>query len=250
MKFQIKESKKAMEWIEILKFIKNLNNHITIMCTPEQMFIQLMDQSMVSLVDIIIPSTWFHIYESENYTFSILASILVKVFGMYSMDSMIEVFIDDKADKLNIHFIHNQQQKLFAIPLMDIEKDVLNPTEKETNLDFVIKTKLLDKYINELGMFGEEIEIECSNDKLYLASTNNEGSLKIEIENETLEEFNVLEDYVFKGKYCIKFLQYISKLSIIYPKIHLYLDETNPLLITFEGTEIKIKYFIAPKFSD
>ena len=249
MKFQIKDSKKSMEWIELLKFIKNLNTHITIMCTPTYMFIQIMDQSHVCMIDINIPSTWFHLYESENCTFSVMSSILVKVFGMYTMDSLIEVIIND-LDKIHIHLLHELQQKLFAIPLMDIEQDVLSTNKNDTKLDFVMKTKVLDKYINELAMFGEEVEIECNDDKLFLQSTNHEGSLRIEIKNETLEEFNVIENYLFKGKYCIKYLQYISKLSIIYPNIHLFLDEESPLLITFEGTELTIKYYIAPKFSD
>lgn len=249
MKFQIKDAKKAMEWIELLKFIKNLSNHITIMCSPENMFIQLMDSAHVCLVDINIPSTWFYNYESENYTFSVLSTILVKVFGMYTMDSLIEVFITNE-DKINIHLIHELQQKLFAIPLMDIERDIMAIPEKQTNLDFVMKTRCFDKYLNELSMFGEDVIIECCDDKLFLESTNHEGNLKIEIKNETLEEFNVVENYSFKGGFCIKYIQYISKLSIIYPNIHLYLDEEQPLMITFEGTDIKIKYYIGPKCSD
>ena len=248
MKFQIKDAKKAMEWIEILKFIKNLSNHITITCSPDHMFIQVMDQSLVCLVDIDIPSEWFHFYESENCTFSVLASILVKVFSMYTMDSLIEVVIFDE-DKVHIHLLHDLQKKLFAIPLIDIEKDGLTTTVKDTKLDFVMKTKVLDKYINELSLFGEELLVECKDDKLFLESTNHEGTLRIEIKNETLEEFNVIENYEFKVKYCIKYLQYISKLSI-FQNIHLFLDEESPLLITFEGTELKIKFYIAPKFSD
>ena len=180
MKFQIKDAKKAMEWIELLKFIKNLSNHITIMCSPENMFIQLMDSAHVCLVDINIPSTWFYNYESENYTFSVLSTILVKVFGMYTMDSLIEVFITNE-DKINIHLIHELQQKLFAIPLMDIERDIMAIPEKQTNLDFVMKTRCFDKYLNELSMFGEDVIIECCDDKLFLESTNHEGNLKIEI---------------------------------------------------------------------
>ena len=133
---------------------------------------------------------------------------------------------------------------------MDIEQDVLKPTVKDTNLDFVIKTRTLDKYINELSAFGDDVEIECSDDKLFLTASNHEGSLKIEIKNETLEEFNVIENYTFKNKFCIKYLQYITKLFIIYPTIHLFLDEDNPLMITFKDTDTKFNYYVAPKCSD
>jgi DNA polymerase III sliding clamp (beta) subunit (PCNA family) len=174
---------------------------------------------------------------------------MVKVMAMYTMDCLIEIEVDD-TDKIHIHLIHEKQQKLFQIPLMDIEREILKPTIKDTNLDFVIKTRTFDKYINELSMFGEEIEIECSDDKLYLTASNHEGTLRIEIKNETLEEFNVVENYTFKGKFCIKYIQYITKLCIIYPNIHLFLDEENPLMITFKDTSTQFNYYVAPKCSD
>ena len=66
---------------------------------------------------------------------------------------------------------------------------------------------------------------------------------------------NFIEDYTFKGLYFIKYLQYITKLFSIYSNIHLYLDEANPLMITFEKSNedksnITIQYFIAPNCSD
>lgn len=249
MKFQIKSEERAAEFIELFKVIKNLSNDTTFMCTPENIFIQVMDSSHVCLLNVYFPASWFHFYEAENTTYSVSTAIMVKVMAMYTMDCLIEVIIED-TDKIYIHLIHEKQQKLFQIPLMDIERDILKPTEKDTNLDFVIKTRTFDKYINELSMFGEEIEIECSDDKLYLTASNHEGTLRIEIKNELLEEFNVIENYTFKGKFCIKYIQYITKLGIIYPNIHLFLDEDNPLMITFKDTTTKFNYYVAPKCSD
>jgi hypothetical protein len=37
---------------------------------------------------------------------------------------------------------------------MDIEKDTLTTKELDTKLDFQVNTRLLDKYVNELAMFG------------------------------------------------------------------------------------------------
>ena len=99
-------------------------------------------------------------------------------------------------------------------------------------------------------MFGEEVTIECRDDKIYFGAINDEGKFNIEIKNENLEDFNAIDDLVFKAAYSIKYLQYISKLANIYPLIHLYLDDTNPLMITFDSAEIKIKFFVAPKCSD
>jgi hypothetical protein len=167
---------------------------------------------------------------------------------MYTLDSVIEVYIeDDDNDKIHFHLLHEQQNKLFAIPLMDIERDILATKDADTNLDFTIRTKLLEKYVGELSLFGEEVTIECRDDKIFFGANNDEGKFNIEIKNENLEEFNAIDELVFKAAFSIKYLQYITTLSKIYPSIHLYLDDTNPLMITFDATEIKIKFFVAPK---
>ena len=169
MKFQIKEVKKAVEFIELIKLIKTLSQHLTCMCTSDQIYIQIMDSSHVCLVDLIIPNTWFYIYESQNITFSVSANILTKVCAMYTLDSIIEFIIDDEnPDKLDIHIMHKLQNKMFSIPLMDIERDILSTKDLDTKLDFQVNTKVLEKYVTELALFGEDITIECRDDKVYL----------------------------------------------------------------------------------
>ena len=251
MKFQIKDGKKAVEFIELIKLIKTLSQHLTCMCTDKELYIQIMDSSHVCLVDLIIPNTWFYFYESKNITFSLSSVILCKICAMYTLDSILEIIVDEEnPDICNIHLLHKLQNKMFAIPLMDIEKDTLSTKDLDTKLDFQMNTKLLEKYVSELAMFGEDVSIECKDDKIFLSSESLEGKYNIEIENENLEEFNVIENYTYKGSYSIKYLQYITKLFITYSNINIYLDEDSPLMITFTSTDIKIKFYIAPKTTD
>ena len=64
-KFTIDSETKNLEWIEIIKFTKNLTQYVTMICNSENMNIQLMDDSHVSLLNIDIPSTWFDSYNCE-----------------------------------------------------------------------------------------------------------------------------------------------------------------------------------------
>lgn len=245
MKLQITEIQKAYEWIELFKFIKQLNQHVTFMCKKDELYIQLMDDSHICLIDITVPSSWFTLYETENQTFSVMTNILVKIFAMYTVDTMIELIAGD--EKLQINFKNKKEQKYFEVNMMDIEKDILSPAMPDTKLDFVMKTKMFDKYTNELAIFGDEAMICCKEDKLYLKSKGDEGSISIEIEGDNLEEFSVVEGYEVETRYCLKYLQYISKLHNIYPNVHLYLDDSSPLVITFDNSTITIKYYLAPK---
>jgi len=257
MKLQITELLKAVEWIELFKFMKQLNQYVTFMCKEDELYIQLMDESHICLIDIIIPSTWFSSYTSENHTFSVMASVLVKIFGIYTANTIIEIESTD--EKLHINFSadpdpknkkYDLSKKSFEINILDIEKDTLSPSMPETKLDFVMKTKTFDKYINELASFGDEICLSCKDEKLYMYSKGDEGSLSIEIEGDNLEEFAVVEGCTMESRYCLKYLQYIAKLYIIYPTVHVYADDCSPIVITFDNSTIKIKYFLAPKTDD
>ena len=250
MKFIIKDESKMNEYIEIIKFLKNLTQYTTMMCTSEKIHIQVLDDSHISLLDIHIPSEWFESYHCEiPMTFSVNNSILTKLLNLYSKGSIMETEIDD--EKYNLSYLNEQENKYFCIGLVDIEKELLAPVINDTDLDFSLKTSLLDTYLNDLSIFGDDLEIKYNNDKLYFITTGDEGQNKIEISYDSCIDFSVVDDYEFQCKYSAKYLHYISKLKKNYKYIHLYLDENNPLHITFDNdTGIKIDYFIAPKIMD
>ena len=78
---------------------------------------------------------------------------------------------------------------------------------------------------------------------MKLITRGDEGELNIDIQKDKLDEFNVIDDYEETFQYSMKYIQYITKLKIIFTKIHLFLDKNSPLRITFEG-DIKINYFV------
>lgn len=248
MKFIIKENDKINEFIELIKFMKNLSQYTTMMCNSEHIHIQLLDDSHVSLLDIDIQSKWFETYEcDEPLTFSVNNNILSKLFALYTKGSIMETEIDE--EKYHLSYLNDKENKYFTIGLIDIDKELLSPVIQDTDLDFSLSTSLLDTYLNDLSIFGEDLEIICNNDTLYLTTEGDEGNMKIEISVKSLIQFNVIDDYEFRCKYSSKYLKYISKLKKKY--IHLYLDANNPLLITFDNeTGIKINYFIAPKINE
>jgi proliferating cell nuclear antigen PCNA len=228
-----------------------MNQHITLLFRQSELYIQIMDGAHVCLIDITIPDSWFDLYEIEDTkTISLVSSIFVKIFSMYTKDSTFELEVTDDAEKLSIHYYNSLQNKHFEIPLMDIEQDILSPNLIETMLDFNIKSSSFDKYVTELSQFGDDVIIKCSDEKLFFESKGDEGKLQIELEGDTLEEFNVVENYNFTAKFPVKYLTIISKFSVNYPYVHLYLDEENPVRITFNNTEIKINYFLAPKIEE
>lgn len=248
MKFIIEEETKIVQFIELFKFMKNLSQYVTFECSENNIHIQVLDNSHVSLLDIDFKSKWFTEYSLQNnVTFSLNNVTFNKLLNIYTNGSVLKCCLND--DKFDVSFLHNLQNKYFSIHLIDIEKDILKP-ECDSDLDFSIKTKLFDKYINDISIFGDNVEITCKEDKILLSSKNEEGEIKIEIDNENLDTFNVVDDYNATFLFSIQFIQYITKLKIVFDTIHIYLNEESPIMITFDTIDIDIKYFISPKITD
>jgi len=240
--------KKMMEWIEMFKFIKNINKHVTVQCTDSELFIQIMDSSHICLVDFKIASSWFHSYESSNEVFSMNSGVMVKIFSMFTKDSTLEIETND--DKIFIHLFNTQQNRHFEVPLMNIEQDILSSILTEPCVDFSIKSKWFDKYLQELSHFGEQLKLKIREDCIFLETSKEDGLYQIEIPNEQLEEFNIVENYTVELVYSLRYLVLLSSYSLVFPEVHLFFDEHSPLRITFKQEGFLIHFFLAPKFTD
>ena len=152
-------------------------------------------------------------------------------------------------DKLEIHLLNVVQNKHFEIPLLDIDQDLLSPSITDSLMDFSIKSKVFDKYLQEILLFGEDIKIESKDEKIFLHSANDDGKIQIEIEGDNLEEFNVVENFVFTASYPLRYLLLVSKLALVYQQVHLFMDDQSPMRITFKS-DVNINFFLAPKLTE
>lgn len=251
MKAVIKSSKCALMLIEILKVVKNLSQHISMTFSENEVYIQIMDGSHICLLDININSDWFHEYEVKaDEVISLNVNILLKIISLYTMNTVITMMVSDSQENMEVILEYGNVNKNFEIPLMEIEFDHLEPGENDYSCDFEMKTRVLEKYLNELMIFGEKIDFKYKNDKLYLSSSGSEGKMNIEIPSDSLESLCVEEDISLQCAFDIKYIVYISKLTASFSTMSISFDKEYPLFCKFSDDNINIKYFVAPKMND
>lgn len=240
MKFVIKDAKKIVEFIEIIKFTKCLTQYTTMMCDKDKMNIQLLDDTFICLLDVNFPCDWFDVYECEEpNVFSFQNIMLTKLFALYKKGTIMETTVD--AEHYNLSYLNDKENKHFAIELIDMDRDLLSAQETETDLDFTIKTDLLESYLKDLSIHGETIDIMYKDDTLYFMG---QGKTQIEIFESSLVELNVVDDHEFHGSFSIKYIKPFTKLKKVYKEVQFYLHENKPLLMK---PDKKMNYFIAPK---
>ena len=255
---------KVLKLIEMFKVIKGISNHCTIYCKQDGIHIQLMDSSHTSLMDINISKNWFDVYEPEDATLSVDSNLMVKIMSMYAPQTELIIYNTSKFDKLYIDLIYKTGiEKNFAIPLFDIETDVMNSELFHYSLEFSMNTKLMDKYVSELMIFSESGSIGCKNDNIYFKSSGNEGKYVIKVPYDNLISLEIEENLKLTSTINLKLLQNSTKFCNVFKEISVKVDPEKPMLLTFEDicneneeqdeeekASMVIHYFIAPKIME
>lgn len=277
MKFELTSSQKILKLIEIFKIIKNLNNYCCLFCKEDHVYIQTMDGSHVCLLDVKIMKGWFDNYESESCMVCFHASIIVKILSLYLPKTSLKMQTNKSMDKMEVDLLYPDKiVKSFEIPLIDMDTEILETGDTEYGVDLTMRTKVFDKYINEIIMFGDVLSIKCKDENMFLSTNGNEGKYQIMIPHENMEEFVMEEDLKLNVKTNAKYLAYISKLYCVFKHVQIQVDNQCPIKVYFDDSfsmstskkgestdeeeneeekEIKdkliiIEYYVAPKIED
>jgi proliferating cell nuclear antigen PCNA len=232
------------------------------MFDSEKMYLQAMDGSRVSIFELSIPAKWFDSYtidDGNNLCLGINSTILFRILNTYETGQTMNIKYDsENSDKLEIHFtnsgdgVKNVFDKHFELPLMDIENDIMEIPEFESQADILIPSVKFANIINQLKQFGDTMELECSEEKIMLAaSTLESGKMYVEIKFDDLQSYSIAEGQELRLSFGLAFLHNICNYSKIAKNIELRITENYPMKITYElGDDAKVTYYLAPKLSE
>ena len=255
MLFTLEKNGKVAILIELFKVIKGLNNFCKMYCKEDELFIQIMDDSHVSLLEIKIRKEWFSQYESENEVVSFNSKILTVIMGLHTLDSIVTFETTD--EYLNISFKQKDKtEKSFQVNLIDLESDLMESQEIEHSLEFTIKSRKLDQYFNELQAFGDTLELVHFNDTIYMRSQGDEGKYMLKITDDLLDGLIVEEELCLVCKVPLKYTTLVTKLYSVFKRINVNVSEDSPFTLKIFPNEedekdlLEVKFFIAPKVDE
>jgi proliferating cell nuclear antigen len=255
MLFTLEKNRKVVTLIELFKVVKSLNNFCKMYCKEDELFIQIMDDSHVSLLEIKIKKEWFSSYESENEVVSFNSKILTTIMGLHTLDSV--VTFETSHEHLYVMFKQKDKtEKSFQVNLIDLDSDLMGSQEIEPSLEFTIHTKKLDQYFNELQAFGDTLELVHFNDAIYMRSRGDEGKYTLKITDDLLDELIVEEELRMVCKVPLKYTSLVTKLYSVFKKINVNVSEDSPFTLKIFPNEedekdlLEVKFFIAPKVDD
>jgi len=259
MKVTISNLAKSETFATIFQYIKNFSEQINIRFSDDRMYIQTMDSSRVSIVEIEIPKAWFDVYDvSTSTTVGISAAILGRILCSRDKKQIIEIDIPtDGCDNFTLHFLNGQHtsttfEKHFEIPMIDLDTETMNIPSMEYQAEFSLPSGHFSEIINQLKMFGDTLEITCSEEKIALYSKSPEnGKMEVEIKIDDLTNFAINEGESLQLSYSLTYLHYICLYNKLAKEVEIKLYDQFPLQVVYNlGEEATLKFFLAPKLED
>jgi len=257
MEISITDKNKTVIFVQLFQHLKLFTNAISVQIDKDRFYIQGMDSSHISIFEISLMKDWFDKFEiNDHQDIGINIIIFSKILSTHESGQSI-LLNQSNNDTLDISFHSdnkNEFNKDFTMPLIDLESELLGIPETDYDLEFNLETKKFKTIIDELCNFGDCVDIKFENDTISLSSeTESEGSMKLSINTDDLEECSVNDDTSISCSFNIKFIHYMCQYHKISKYANLYFTNEIPMQCKYfiDDNELNfIRFYLAPKVED
>jgi len=257
MNLEIQDLTKAETFVSCFHHMKLFTERVNIIFQPEQFFIQSVDSAAVVIFEIVLPKTWFDVYtlkEDQTVVVGLNTHLFFKVLNSREKTQRIEMNTR-LYDHLCVDFISDGKDafdKHFEIPMIDLESEMLHIPTIEYQAEFSLPSILFASLISELKQFGDDLQIECTEEKISLVSNSLElGKMYTNISIEELQEYAIDEGETLKMSFSLKYLQYICAYQKLSKYISISCSNEIPIRIQYLlGTDAKMTFYLAPRILD
>lgn len=256
MKISVNDMNKVEIFTILFQNMKSMSDLINIQFSQDNMYIQALDSSKVSILEIILPKEWFCEYECDiPVTLGVHTLIFYKILSARDKSQSIQIEYDSEEDRIYFHMSSNDKSifdRKFECPLIDIDTEVMDIPEVEYQVELSLPSSNFSLLITQLRGFGETLDFHCSETLIQLvAKAIESGSMTVEIKIDDLSSFAIEEDKDVIMSFGIQYLSSICQYHKVAKDIEIKLHMEYPLLIEYHLNDNGvIKYYLAPKIAE
>jgi proliferating cell nuclear antigen PCNA len=138
--------------------------------------------------------------------------------------------------------------------LMDIDSEIMDIPDMEYEAEFTLGSSNFANIINQLRMFGDTLDIDCSEEKIILCSHSQEqGKMFVEIDIDDLSSFAIIENEKINLAYSLAQMHNICLYNKVAKEVEIKIKRDSPLKIVYnfqDNEEAKFIFYLAPKMND
>ena len=269
MNITLSEPTKVNQFASIMKNLKHFSQDVEFVVSENGVYTQGMDGSHCCLYEMILKTDWFDKFDTDKrYVLGLNCELLAKVLNCLEQNQKIIMQYKEDRDDLFISLCPNDGEtsivKVFHLPLMDIESNLLEIPDTEYSADITMSSDDFGKLVNQLSIFGKDIRFELG-DSIKVTGKGDDGTMSAIIKDEDIFSYVGEEDIDLKVEYAGGFIVMMTSFSKLNKKIQIHFSEEMPMKIQYgldnfmdededEDEESKdknfIRFFLAPKVHD
>lgn len=262
MELIIDNIEKAEVLTAVFQHIRLFTESLNLYFESERLYIQCMDHSHVSIMELILPASWFSTYEvSKSMVIGLNAVLLYRVLNARDKTQKIHLICNEIPDCLNVHLTSDSKKefdKHFELPLIDVDCELMQIPDVDYVAEIDIGSQQFASIINQLKMFGDLLELTCTEEKIQLASSSQEqGKMFVEISIEDVSGYAINEGQELKVGFSLNYLHNMCMYSKIAKEVHLEFSENYPMKFSYflgeeqEGVERAcLRFYLAPRVDE
>jgi proliferating cell nuclear antigen PCNA len=189
-------------------------------------------------------------------TIGLNAVIFHKILSTRDKSQNIQIESDGDPDTLTVRFKSSDSavfDKTFEIPLIDIDSETMSIPAIEYQAEFSLPSINFNNLMNQLKMFGENMDVDCSEEQILLYSSSQDcGKMSVEIKIDDLNSFSIDEGESLSMSFSLTYLYNISQFYKISKEVELKFKRDYPVQLVYNlgAGNATLRFFLAPKIKD
>lgn len=244
---------------QLVEALRDLVQQSNIECGEEEMTIQAMDSSHVSLVQVVLRSSGFDHYRCDRpLALGFNSTNLGKILKCSGNDDTLTLKAEDTADTLTLIFESANQDRIsdFELKLMDINEEQLGIPATEYKSTVKMPSTEFQRIIRDMMTLGDTCVISCSKEGIRFSVTGDLGTgnvlIRANATAEKEEEQVVIEmDEPVELTFALRYLNLFTKATNLGPSVIISMSPDVPIVIEYPISDMgHIKFFLAPKIDE
>jgi len=245
---------------QLIEALKDLVQDANIDCTADEISIQAMDSSHVSLVQVALQSNGFDHYRCDRaISLGFNSTNMSKILKCAGNDDVITLKADDSAEVLTLMFEAPSQDRIadFELKLMDINSETLGIPDTSYLCTIKMPSGEFQRIIRDLQVLGDTCIISCTKEGVRFSVSGDLGTGNVLLRNNTgpseKEEDQVMIDMEepVELTFALRYLNFFTKATSLGPTVILSMSPEVPIVVEYPIEETgHIKYYLAPKIDE
>lgn len=259
MELNITDKHKKALFTYLFQTLKHCTNTVHVHFNTNHVHIQGLDASHICMFNVIIQHNWFDTYtvlkpthiSFDTHTFHTIISSCQDSNNIY-----IRYDESNDSDYLHIDLVSpvdtiREFNKYFKLPLSDYEYEYMNTPKIEYDAEFAINSKSICEIMLQMMIFGSDINVKCSEEKIHLITHGLAGEMLVNIPIDDLSAYSVVEGDIIDLKYSLSSIHKMCLTNKLSSEIMFYISNDSPMKIEYDlGNNSNIVFYVAPKISD